>query len=216
MPGPGVWASGALHLLVALTLLQLGEAALPPPVPQVIPVTLVPLQASPPAMEPPIPTALPPRRPLAAKAAMTRQAAAPAAPATAAAVAQSGSVPEPSPLAADDAAAPSAPEEPPAPAHLSRPSPEYMGSIQRRLVRVKHYPALARSQGKEGTVMVRIILDRRGNVLASRIESSSGTPSLDDATTQMVQQAAPFPPFPDDLDEDRLELVVPVQFSLAR
>ena len=103
---------------------------------------------------------------------------------------------------------------PPSPPVVSSPSLEYVGGVQTRLAGVKYYPPSARTQGRQGTVMVRIVLDRQGNVVECKIENSSGSMILDDATVQMVRQASPFSPFPADFGPDRLDLVVPVRFSL--
>jgi periplasmic protein TonB len=51
-------------------------------------------------------------------------------------------------------------------------------------------------------------------VLAAALERGSGHADLDEEVLALIRRADPLPPFPPDLAQDRLELVVPVQFSL--
>lgn len=104
-----------------------------------------------------------------------------------------------------DSARPAAPAGPP---------PDYIGLIRARLEKVKHYPADARSRAEQGTPYVRFVLDRSGRLLSSHLEKPSGVSALDDEAEAMVQQAAPFPPFPASMQQTRLELIVPIQFLL--
>ena len=212
----GAWVSGILHVAVVLILMTLGGLPPPPVVPPVMPVELVMLPVTVPAAIPSAPAqeAQPPvatHHPVAAAKPHSRPM-----PVQSAVADTPPSVQADIPAAvqASENAAPVAPLPPPP--HISRPSAEYVGGIQSRLARVKHYPYAARSLGREGTVLVRITLNRDGSVVASKIETGSGTAALDEATLEMVRQAAPFSAFPDDLDVETLELVVPVQFSLQR
>ena len=107
------------------------------------------------------------------------------------------------------------PPKPPTP-HKTAPPTEYVDRIESRLLRVKFYPSIAKSQGIEGKVLIRMILDRTGNVLKWQLENGSGSTALDKAAIQMIQRASPFPAFPDDLSDDTLEMVVPVEFSLQK
>ncbi len=94
------------------------------------------------------------------------------------------------------------------------PPPDYVGLIRAQLERAKRYPAAARREGREGVVAVRFVLDRSGALLSCRLESGSGDSDLDEEALAMAARAAPFPPFPDTLERRRLDLVVPIRFSL--
>jgi protein TonB len=94
------------------------------------------------------------------------------------------------------------------------PPPNYLGLINARLESIKQYPPDARAAAKEGVVTMWFSLDRTGRLLSWRLEKSSGVGSLDREATDMVQRAAPFPPFPDSFGKDRLELTVAIGFSL--
>ncbi len=59
-------------------------------------------------------------------------------------------------------------------------------------------------------------MDRAGNVSEHRLEQSSGFPLLDREVAAMIERAQPLPRMPDDMPQERLELVLPVQFFLRR
>ena len=70
------------------------------------------------------------------------------------------------------------------------------------------YPLEAVARGLEGDVLVRVILDDTGNVVASRLESSSGHALLDDAALQAVRGLRGLP---DNMPRGAL---LPVRFRL--
>jgi protein TonB len=91
---------------------------------------------------------------------------------------------------------------------------DYMSVLQAWLEKHKEYPRSARLRRIEGAVLLYFAIDRDGRLLAYRIERSSGHPMLDKETIAMITRAQPLPPIPNDMSRDRLEVVVPVQFSL--
>jgi len=70
------------------------------------------------------------------------------------------------------------------------------------------YPLEAVARGLEGDVLVRVMLDDTGNVVASRIESSSGHALLDDAALRAVRGLRGLP------DNMPREALLPVRFRL--
>lgn len=99
--------------------------------------------------------------------------------------------------------------DPSEPARIS-----YQDMVATILARAKRYPerALRRHTTGEGTIRIRIAAD--GDVTAFEIVRSTSSPILDDALQEMVERAAPFPPFPQGLTKDSLSIVVPVSFEL--
>ena len=57
-------------------------------------------------------------------------------------------------------------------------------------------------------------VDRNGHVLAHRIARSSGHAALDDEVMAMIERAEPLPPFPATMTRTKLDLTVPIRFSL--
>lgn len=85
---------------------------------------------------------------------------------------------------------------------------EISGWIQRH----KFYPAEA--GGKEGRVVVRMRIDRLGNVRYYAIEQSSGLTALDAAALDMIRRANPVPAVPDTYPAGNLvEFLIPISFK---
>lgn len=82
------------------------------------------------------------------------------------------------------------------------------------LERHKRYPSRARRLRQEGVPMVRFAMDREGRLLSVRLEHPCGVDSLDEEALALVDRAQPFPPPPPEIKGDRVELVVPVDFSI--
>ena len=79
----------------------------------------------------------------------------------------------------------------------------------------KQYPMDARSQGLQGETVVRIRIDRKGNIRYYLLERSTGHPVLDRAAIDMVRRANPVPSVPNDYPKgDLIEFLIPVNFQL--
>ncbi len=91
---------------------------------------------------------------------------------------------------------------------------DYFARLQAWLEKHKRYPRRARLRRQEGTVLLRFVMDRAGQVLSYRLERSSGHPLLDDEVKEMIRRAAPLPAVPAEIRRAQLEVVVPVAFSL--
>jgi protein TonB len=124
--------------------------------------------------------------------------------------------PEEGPITVDPPAAaapvPTAPQTVPTPA--ARPTSAAILRWERLLVaqleRHKRYPPQAR--GKVGEARLAFSIDRDGRVLASRIVHSSGSDALDEEALALVRRAAPLPPPPAGLPDERLSFVVPIRY----
>lgn len=91
---------------------------------------------------------------------------------------------------------------------------DYLARVSAWLEQYKEYPRRARLRGKEGIATLRFVIDRQGRVLSFELVRSSGNVLLDREVRDMIQRASPLPPMPEELRQARLELVVPVAFSL--
>jgi protein TonB len=87
-------------------------------------------------------------------------------------------------------------------------------SLMRQLQRFKRYPAAAQSRKEEGVVLLSFSLDRSGHVLAHSIARSSGHPDLDNEVMAMIMRADPLPALPASMPQTRIDLTVPIRFSL--
>jgi len=112
-------------------------------------------------------------------------------------------------------------QKPPAPAvparikgAAPRVEPSWQTALVRHLQQYKRYPSDAQSRGEEGIVLLSFSIDRSGHVLARQIVRSSGYRELDNEVMSMVERAQPLPPFPPSMPQAKLDLTVPIRFSL--
>jgi protein TonB len=110
------------------------------------------------------------------------------------------------------------PQPAPTPARIKGGAPQVSASWETTLVKhlqqFKRYPSDAQSRGEEGVVMLSFSVDRTGHVLAHRIVRSSGHPDLDAEVMSMIERAQPLPAFPSTMTDAKLDLTVPIRFSL--
>jgi protein TonB len=87
----------------------------------------------------------------------------------------------------------------------------YEQQISAWVQRHKIYPAEA--GGREGRAIVRVRIDRLGNVRYYAIEQSAGLGSLDAAALDMIRRANPMPAVPADYPDGNLvEFLIPISF----
>jgi periplasmic protein TonB len=93
----------------------------------------------------------------------------------------------------------------------------YLLDWRRRLeaVGTKYYPEASVRYGIYGNVRMLVIIQSDGTLEDVKILSSSGYAVLDEAAIKIVQMAAPYSPFPDELKAttDKLEIVRTWQFQ---
>lgn len=99
-------------------------------------------------------------------------------------------------------------------ASAPRIDPSWQSLLLKRLQQFKNYPRQARQQNEQGVVLLGFSVDRDGHVLASRIVQSSGHAELDDEVMAMIERAQPLPAFPASMTQEKLDLTVPIRFSL--
>jgi protein TonB len=95
-----------------------------------------------------------------------------------------------------------------------RVEPSWQTALVRHLQQYKRYPSDAQSRGEDGVVLLSFTVDRTGHVLARQIVHSSGHRELDNEVMSMVERAQPLPPFPPSMPQAKLDLTVPIRFSL--
>jgi protein TonB len=86
----------------------------------------------------------------------------------------------------------------------------YLGQINDHVQRAKVNP---RSR-VAGTVVMRFTIGVDGHLLSKEIASSSGSKVLDDAATQALDRAAPFPPIPPEISIKPLAFTQPFKFIM--
>ncbi|CAO3380630.1 energy transducer TonB [Azospirillum argentinense] len=92
--------------------------------------------------------------------------------------------------------------------------PTWHGAVLGHLERYKRYPRIAQMRRQQGVPQVQITIDRQGRVVSVRLHKGSGFEALDEETIALVERASPLPAPPPEVAQDRMELVVPVQYFL--
>jgi periplasmic protein TonB len=93
-------------------------------------------------------------------------------------------------------------------------APAWRDRLVEHLQHYKRYPGEARARHEEGVVLLSFSVDRDGHVIEHHIVNSSGHPDLDAEVMDMIERAQPLPAFPASMTQARLDLTVPIRFSL--
>ena len=67
---------------------------------------------------------------------------------------------------------------------------------------------------QQGTALLYFVMDQQGHVLRYDLHRSSGFALLDREATALIERAQPLPTPPPSYQQARMEIVVPIQFSL--
>ncbi|MDR1318627.1 MAG: TonB family protein [Treponema sp.] len=93
---------------------------------------------------------------------------------------------------------------------------QYESRIRLLIDRQKEYPYQARRQDQEGTVEIRFVLSRKGQLME---EPVLGTRTryrlLNSAALEAVKKAVPYPPFPPEFPEEKMTFSITLAFSLT-
>ncbi len=88
----------------------------------------------------------------------------------------------------------------------------YEQTISLWIQKFKIYPDSRQEHGIEGSTVIRIRIDRHGNIRWSALEGNTGYAELDRAALDMVRRANPVPAAPDDYkpEQEMFEFLIPV------
>lgn len=78
------------------------------------------------------------------------------------------------------------------------------------------YPRIAALRGWEGEVRLRLLVARKGNLLAVHLDRSSGFDILDQHALAILDQLAILPPLPEGLEANEIQVVVPISYKLKK
>jgi TonB family protein len=95
-------------------------------------------------------------------------------------------------------------------------SPEYRYSqlAQARILEKLSYPPSAKSSGFQGITTLGLRFSYKGDLLESKIESSSGYKILDDNALKTARRVSPYPPFPPAIADRELWVNIPIAYQL--
>jgi protein TonB len=104
---------------------------------------------------------------------------------------------------------------PPAPHAEDRSTPKLVSSVAYVREPSPRYPPQSRRLREQGVVVLRVVIDERGEASSIEIETSSGHARLDDAARDAVLRAA-FRPYVEDGEPRRALVLIPIEFALNR
>ncbi len=92
---------------------------------------------------------------------------------------------------------------------------EFLRKVRERIKEVQRFPTNVRDLDEGSSTTVRFTLLRNGTIMNPKVSTSSGSRVLDNAALAAVQNAEPYPPFPDGQPGNSIRLELPVVFELA-
>ena len=92
---------------------------------------------------------------------------------------------------------------------------EYSSTMVRASYQHVRYPKRALKLNQEGTVLLEVIIDRKGGLISSKVIQSSGYSALDDAAISAVEKTAPFPVIPEGIIGTQIEFTLPFTFQIS-
>lgn len=87
--------------------------------------------------------------------------------------------------------------------------------VRKKIESSKKYPVAAQAARVEGRTGVKITILRDGRLKKVEVVKSSGRKILDRAAMQSVRDAAPFPPIPEKLKKDEIEMSITLVFKIT-
>lgn len=104
---------------------------------------------------------------------------------------------------------------PPATQAEDRSTPKLVSAVEYVREPSPRYPPQSRRLREQGLVVLRVVIDERGEASSIEIETSSGHARLDDAARDAVLRAA-FRPYVEDGEPRRALVLIPIEFALNR
>ena len=92
---------------------------------------------------------------------------------------------------------------------------EFLKAVRERIKQVQRFPPRVRDLDEATSATIRFTLFKDGTVRNPEVTRSSGSKALDNAALAAVQNAVPYPPFPEGQEGTSLRLEIPIIFELA-
>ncbi|MDE0688373.1 MAG: energy transducer TonB [Candidatus Poribacteria bacterium] len=92
---------------------------------------------------------------------------------------------------------------------------EFLKAVRDRIKQVQRFPPRVRNLDEGASTTVRFTLFKDGTIRNPAVTDSSGSTTLDNAAIAAVQNAVPYPPFPEGQEGSSLRLELPIIFELS-
>lgn len=90
----------------------------------------------------------------------------------------------------------------------------FLEIVRKRIESKKRYPRSAREMGLEGRSGVKLTILKDGSLENVEITESSGNELLDNAALESIRRAAPFPPIPESIERNKIDISVYIVFKI--
>lgn len=90
----------------------------------------------------------------------------------------------------------------------------YLAKLRKAIEEKKTYPKNAKRLKQSGVVHVRFTLLRDGTIKNAQVAQTSSFEILDNATLNLLKEIAKTEPFPKELSDDTMVIVLPIEYSL--
>lgn len=91
----------------------------------------------------------------------------------------------------------------------------YRSNLLKRTYQHIVYPESAIDKNHEGDVVLKVVIDRKGNIKKIDFDSRANFNSLNKAASRAIKKARPFPPVPMRLEGESFEVTMPIKFRLT-
>ena len=91
----------------------------------------------------------------------------------------------------------------------------FMRRFRTNIYNVWNYPSYAAQRNQQGTCLVRITVDRKGNITDVQILESSGHRALDNETVRAIRKGASYGPLPRAYPNEDLKIMAFFQYNLS-
>lgn len=90
----------------------------------------------------------------------------------------------------------------------------YYRTLNALMRQTRSYPRSARRLGLEGTVLVEMVVDKRGQIVTVKVARSSGHDVLDQAALAQIQELKKVPKIPHELNRRKMTFQIPFEYRL--
>ncbi len=91
----------------------------------------------------------------------------------------------------------------------------FMRRFRTNIYNVWNYPSAAARRNQQGTCLVRITVDRKGNISDVQLLESSGHRALDEETIRAIRKGATYGPLPRSYPHEDLKIMAFFQYNLS-
>lgn len=92
---------------------------------------------------------------------------------------------------------------------------QYSDTLNRHTLKNIRYPSRAQQRGWEGEVLLKVLVNKGGEVQEIQVLEESSYSSLNREALRSVERANPYPQIPANLGVDTFSFTVPIRFSLG-